>query len=230
MGIMITYGSYVKKDVNLSKSVSQIEIFDTAVAILSGLMIVPTVFIFSGEAGLQNSGAGLMFNALPKVFEAMGPIGKYIGILFFIMVLFAALTSSVSIMETIVASCMGFFKSSRKKTSLIIAAIFAAASIVICLGYNVWYFEYTLPNGSVGQLLDIMDYLSNSILMPIISLLTCVLIGWLLKPQTIIEEIEIGGVKFKKKGLYTVIIKFVAPVMLALILAQALGLTNFLFK
>ena len=230
MGIMITYGSYVKKDVNLSKSVSQIEIFDTAVAILSGLMIVPTVFIFSGEAGLQNSGAGLMFNALPKVFEAMGPIGKYIGILFFIMVLFAALTSSVSIMETIVASCMGFFKSSRKKTSLIIAAIFAAASIVICLGYNIWYFEFTLPNGSVGQLLDIMDYLSNSILMPIISLLTCVLIGWLLKPQTIIEEIEIGGVKFKKKGLYTVIIKFVAPVMLALILAQALGLTKFLFK
>lgn len=230
MGIMITYGSYVKKDVNLSKSVSQIEIFDTAVAILSGLMIVPTVFIFSGEAGLENSGAGLMFVALPKVFEAMGVIGKYVGITFFIMVIFAALTSSVSIMETIVASCMGFFKTTRKKTALIIAAIFATASIVICLGYNVLYFELTLPNGAVGQLLDVMDYLSNSVLMPIISLLTCILIGWILKPKSIIEEMEIGGVRFKKKTLYIAIVKYVAPVMLALILAQALGITNLLLK
>ncbi|MBE6797009.1 MAG: sodium-dependent transporter [Ruminococcaceae bacterium] len=230
MGIMITYGSYVKKDVNLSKSVSQIEIFDTAVAILSGLMIVPTVFIFSGEAGLENSGAGLMFVALPKVFEAMGVIGKYVGITFFIMVIFAALTSSVSIMETIVASCMGFFKTTRKKTSLIIAAIFATASVVICLGYNVLYFELTLPNGAVGQLLDVMDYLSNSVLMPIISLLTCILIGWILKPKSIIEEMEVGGVRFKKKTLYIAIVKYIAPVMLALILAQALGITNLLLK
>ena len=218
------------RSVNLTKSVSQIEIFDTAVAILSGLMIVPTVFIFSGEAGLENSGAGLMFVALPKVFEAMGVIGKYVGIAFFIMVIFAALTSSVSIMETIVASCMGFFKTTRKKTALIIAAIFAAASIVICLGYNVLYFELTLPNGAVGQLLDVMDYLSNSVLMPIISLLTCILIGWLLKPKTIIEEMEVGGVRFKKKTLYVAIVKYVAPVMLALILAQALGITNLLLK
>ena len=227
MGIMITYGSYVKKDVNLTKSVSQIEIFDTAVAILSGLMIVPTVFIFSGEAGLENSGAGLMFVAVQSgiIF-----LYKNVGIAFFIMVIFAALTSSVSIMETIVASCMGFFKTTRKKTALIIAAIFAAASIVICLGYNVLYFELTLPNGAVGQLLDVMDYLSNSVLMPIISLLTCILIGWLLKPKTIIEEMEVGGVRFKKKTLYVAIVKYVAPVMLALILAQALGITNLLLK
>ncbi len=230
MGIMITYGSYVKKDVNLSKSVTQIEVFDTAVAVLSGLMIVPTVFIFSGEAGLANSGAGLMFVALPKVFEAMGIFGKFVGILFFIMVIFAALTSSVSIMETIVASCMGRFGASRKKVSLIIAAIFAVASIVISLGYNVFYFEYTLPNGATAQLLDIMDYLSNSILMPTISFLTCILIGWILKPKTVIEEMEVGGFKFKKQALYTVIVKYVAPVMLLLILLQALGITNLIFN
>lgn len=103
MGIMITYGSYMKKDVNLEKSVSQIEIFDTGIAFFAGMMIVPAVFVFSGgDASAINAGPGLMFVTLPKVFMSM-PFGTIIGILFFILVLFAALTSSISLMETIVS-------------------------------------------------------------------------------------------------------------------------------
>ncbi len=229
MGIMITYGSYVKKDVNLTKSVIQIQVFDTVVAVLAGIMVVPTVFIFQGEKGLTESGPGLMFQSLPTVFNEMGAIGSIVGIAFFIMVLFAALTSSVSIMETIVASCMGFFKTTRKKASLIIAAIFIGLATVVCLGYNVFYFNITLPNGSAAQLLDILDYASNSILMPLLALLTCILIGWVLKPKTIIEEMQYGGAKFGLKYLYIAIIKFVAPLLLILILAQALGLTQLIF-
>ncbi|MBO5410251.1 MAG: sodium-dependent transporter [Clostridia bacterium] len=223
MGIMITYGSYVKKDVNLNKSVTQIEIFDTGVAILAGLMVIPTVFVYQGLEGM-GEGAGLMFVALPKIFSEMGAIGKYIGIVFFVMVLFAALTSSVSIMETVVANCMNIFHKSRKTTALIIAGIFALASVVICLGYNVFYFELTLPNGTVGQLLDVMDYLSNYFLMPIISLLTCILVGWIIKPKWVIDEVEASGHKFGRKTLYSVIIKYFAPVMMAVLFVKAIGL------
>ena len=223
MGIMITYGSYVKKDVNLNKSVTQIEIFDTGVAILAGLMVIPTVFVYQGLEGM-GEGAGLMFVALPKIFSEMGAVGKYIGIVFFVMVLFAALTSSVSIMETVVANCMNIFRKSRKTTALIIAALFAISSVIICLGYNVFYFELTLPNGTVGQLLDVMDYLSNYLLMPIISILTSVLIGWVLKPKWVADEIESSGHKFGRRTLYSVIIKYFAPVMMAVLFVKAIGL------
>ena len=161
MGIMITYGSYVKKDVNLSKSLSQIEIFDTTVAFLAGLMIIPAVYVFFGTEGMA-SGPSLMFVSLPKVFETMGPLGGILGMIFFLMVVFAALTSSVSILETLVANCMEIFHSTRKKTSLVIALLSAAASVIICMGYNVFYFEMKLPNGASAQLLDLMDYISNS--------------------------------------------------------------------
>jgi len=224
MGIMITYGSYVKKDVNLSKSVTQIELFDTGVAILAGLMVIPTVYVFQGLEGM-GEGAGLMFVALPKIFNEMGVMGRVIGFVFFIMVEFAALTSSVSIMETVVANCMNKFNVSRKKMSLIIFAIFAIAGIVICLGYNVFYFEINLPNGAQNQqLLDLMDYISNYFLMPIISLLTCVLVGWILKPKWVIDEVEASGHKFGRKTLYTVIIKYFAPVMMAILFIKAIGL------
>ena len=156
MGIMITYGSYVRKGINLNRSLSQIEFFDTLVAFLAGLMIIPAVYVFFGTEGMA-SGPSLMFVSLPKVFEAMGAVGGILGVVFFLMVLFAALTSSVSIMETLVANCMDIFHATRKKTSLVIGGISAIASLVICLGYNVFYFELRLPNGTTEQLLDLMD-------------------------------------------------------------------------
>ena len=223
MGIMVTYGSYVKKETNLVKSVNQIEIFDTAVAFLAGLMIVPAVYTFMGTEGMS-AGPSLMFVSLPKVFDAMGSIGVVVGIVFFVMVAFAALTSSVSIMEAIVACMMDQFHLTRKAATLISTAIALVGGIVVCLGYNIFYFELTLPNGGIGQVLDVMDYVSNNILMPVVAISTCVLIGWVVKPKTVIDEVTLGGLKFGREKLYVVMVKFITPVMLLFLLLQALGL------
>ncbi len=223
MGIMITYGSYVKKEVNLNRAINHIELFDTGVAFLAGMMIIPAVYVFSGTEGMS-SGPSLMFISLPKVFDAMGSIGIFVGLLFFVMTTFAALTSSVSIMETLVANCIQIFHASRKKVSLIICVLSAIASIVVCLGYNVFYFELTLPNGAIGQLLDVMDYISNSFLMPLISLLTCIFVGWIIGPKWIHEEMEYGGYTFHRKKLYTVMIRFIAPAIMAVLFLQSFGL------
>lgn len=222
MGIMIAYGSYVKKDVNLMKSINQIEIFDTAVALLAGLMIVPAVYVFMGTEGMSQ-GPGLMFVSLPKVFDGMGAAGIFIGILFFLMVIFAAVTSAVSVMEAIVSSLMDGRGWSRHKSTLIVTAYGLIGAVIVCLGYNVLYFELPLPNGTTGQILDLLDYISNNCLMPLVALLTCVLIGWVVKPKTIIDEVTLGGVRFGRRGLYVVMIKVIAPILLAALLLQSVG-------
>ena len=231
MGIMITYGSYVSKDTDLNKSVNQIELFDTVVAFLAGMMIIPAVFTFMGTEGMSASGPALMFVALPKVFVEMGSVvGPVVGILFFITVAFAALTSSVSIMEALVSCLMDKFQIERKKATLIIAAITAVVGLLVCLGYNVLYFEAILPNTPAGknaQLLDILDYASNYVLMPVVAIATCIFIGWIAKPKTIIEEVTCGGCKFGREKLYVVMVKFITPAMLTLLLLQALGLIKF---
>ena len=223
MGIMITYGSYVDKSVNLSTSIRNIEFFDTGVALLAGAMIVPAVYVFSGTEGMK-SGPSLMFVSLPKVFEAMGSMGKWVAVAFFLMLGFAALTSSVSIMETLVASCMAVFHTTRKRMCMLIGVLSAAAAAVICMGYNVFYFEWTLPNGSSAQLLDVMDYISNSCLMPLISFLTCVFVGWVIKPRWVCEEMEASGDRFHRSRLYTFMIRYAAPVIMAVLLLQSTGL------
>lgn len=222
MGIMITYGSYVKKEVNLSRSISQIELFDTGIAFLAGMMIIPAVYVFSGTEGMA-SGPSLMFISLPKVFDAMGGVGTIIGLVFFIMVGFAALTSCVSIMETLVANCMELFHATRKKMSMMIGVLSAAAACIICLGYNVFYFELPLPNGQTGQILDLMDYISNSFLMPLISMLTCIFVGWVIKPKWIIEEMESSGHPFRRKSIYTIMIRYVAPLIMAVLFLKSAG-------
>ena len=227
MGIMVAYGSYVKKETNLNKSVNQIEIFDTAVAFLAGMMIIPAVYAFMGHEGLSASGPGLMFKALPKIFDSMGTIGTIVGIAFFVMVFFAALTSSISIMEAIVASAMDKFHLERKKAVLAVAAITLVVGIIVCLGYNALYFEVTLPNGGIAQILDILDYISNSVLMPVVAIATCILVGWVAKPKTIIDEVTLGGVKFEREKLYVVMVKYITPVLLLILLLQSLGLLKF---
>lgn len=224
MGIMVTYGSYFKDEDNLMRSVNQIEIFDTVVAFLAGVMIIPAVYAFLGDEGLQNAGPGLMFVALPKVFAAMGPIGNVIGAAFFLMVLFAALTSSMSILEAIVSGLIDHFGWSRAKAVVIESAVALGLGILICLGYNAFYFELKLPNGSVGQILDIFDYISNNILMPVVAISTCILIGWIVKPGTIVDEATKNGERFGRKHLYIVMVKFIEPVLLLLLLVGSLGL------
>ena len=222
MGIMITYGSYVKKETNLVKSVNQIEIFDTLVAFLAGLMIVPAVYTFMGTEGMK-SGPSLMFISLPKVFGAMGAAGAVVGVVFFLTVAFAALTSSVSVLEAIVSSVMDKFHLARKKAAVLVTLFTLVVGIVVCLGYNVFYFELNLPNGTVAQILDVMDYISNYCLMPVVAIATCILVGWILKPKAIIDEITLGGVSFGREKLYVVMVKVVTPVMLFFLLLQSLG-------
>ena len=222
MGIMIAYGSYMRDDTNLSKAIGQIEVFDTGIAFLAGAMIIPAVFVFMGKDGMQ-AGPGLMFVSLPRVFQQMGPFGGYVGCLFFAMVLFAATTSAVSILEAVVASFMDQFHVTRKTAVLSEGAIALILGIIVCMGYNKLFFNIKLPNGADAQILDIMDYVSNNLMMPVVAIGTCILIGWILKPEIIINEVTKNGEKFGRRGLFIVMIKFVAPVLLAVLLLKALG-------
>ena len=225
MGIMITYGSYVKNEVNLNKATNQIEIFDTGVAFLAGMMIIPAVFVFLGKDGMA-SGPSLIFISLPKVFDAMGVFGRPVAIAFFLMMGFAALTSCVSVMETLVANCMELYHKPRKKMCGAVGIYSLVTAVLICLGYNKLYFELKLPNGSVGQLLDVMDYISNSFLMPFISLLTSILIGWVIGPDWIIGEVERNGEHFKRAGLYRFMIRYVVPVVMLILFLVSTGFAD----
>lgn len=217
MGIMITYGSYMKKDVNLESSVKQIELFDTGIAFLAGLMIVPAVFSFSGgdEAAL-GKGPGLMFVTLPKVFDSMTG-GEIIGSIFFLLVLFAALTSSISLMETVVSILKDKFGWSRTVTCLIVFAGCILFGLPSSLGFGIWS-DITILGMSF---LDFFDFVSNSVLMPIVALLTCFFVGYVIKPKTLIEEIELSAC-FKRKKLFTVMIKYIAPICIVLILISSI--------
>ena len=231
MGIMITYGSYVKKDTDLNKSVNQIELFDTIVAFLAGMMIIPAVYTFMGREGMSASGPALMFVALPKVFGEMGTVvGTIVGVLFFLTVAFAALTSSVSIAEAIVSCVMDQFNVKRKTAILWVSLSTLIMGTIVCLGYNVLYFEAVLPNTPAGknaQILDILDYLSNYILMPVVSIATCVFVGWVVKPKTVIDEVRRNGESFGREKLYIIMVKYITPVLLAFLLFQALGIVKF---
>ncbi len=224
MGIMVAYGSYVRDDANLVSSIAQIEIFDTAVAFLAGVMIIPAVYTFMGREGMASSGPSLMFVSLPKVFSSMGRVGNLVGCLFFAMVLFAALTSAISVMEAVVSSFMDKFHISRVKAAAIETGIALVGGIVVCLGYNRLYFDITLPNGAHAQVLDIMDYVSNNFFMPLVAIGTCILIGWVVKPETVVDEVEKSGVKFGRRRLYRMMIKYIAPVLLVILLLKSLGI------
>lgn len=219
MGIMITYGSYMKKENNLEQSVRQIEIFDTAIAFLAGLMIIPGVFAFSGgTAESLNQGPGLMFVTLPKVFNSM-PMGGLIGTAFFILVFFAALTSAISLMETIVSIIMDKFKWNRNITVLFVTVLALLMGIPSSLGFGAWdHIKF------IGMsILDTFDFLSNSVLMPIAAFFTCVFVGYVIKPKTIIDEVKESDGTFKSEKLFTIMIKWIAPIFLIAILASSVA-------
>ncbi len=222
MGILVTYGSYMKDDVDLNRSVHHIEIFDTGIAVLAGMMIIPAVYMFKGLEGMS-AGPGLMFVSLPNVFMSMGTVGRFVGLLFFIMVAFAALTSSIAIFEAMVSGLIDKFRWPRQKSVVIAGLVSFVLSIIICLGYKQLYFELPLPNGTTAQLLDVFDYVSNNIIMPILAILTCVLIGWIVKPDYIISEIQRNGEPFRRKWVYIIMVKYVAPVFLVILLLFSVG-------
>lgn len=216
MGIMITYGSYLGKKEQLESCVRQIEIFDTAIAFLSGLIVIPSVFAFSGgDESVLNSGPSLMFITLPKVFESMA-MGDFMGGLFFLLVLFAALTSAISMMETLVSFLEEATKLHRIKICLIIAGLSWLFAIPSSLGFGMWS-EVQILGFSI---LDFLDFFSNSVLMPVVAFLTCVFVGFVITPQTIVDEVSESS-EFKSEKIYRVIIKYVAPVFILIILGSS---------
>ncbi len=217
MGIMVTYGSYMKREDDLEKSVSQIEIFDTGIAFLAGLMVIPAVFAFSGgdEAAL-NQGAGLMFVTLPKVFADAGTLGLVFGGLFFLLVLFAALTSSVSLMETVVSIFQDTFHWSRKFTCTLVMLGCLVLALPSSLGYGV--LDWIAPLGF--SLLDFFDFISNSVLMPIVALFTCLFVGWVVKPKLVVDEVKRSS-RFPREKLFVVVIRYVAPICILLVLISS---------
>ena len=213
MGIMITYGSYMRKEDNLEQSVRHIEIFDTGIAFLAGMMVVPPVFAFAGgDPSKINSGPGLMFQTLPQVFGTMKG-GSIVGLVFFTLVLLAALTSSISLMETIVSVVMEKFKVKRIPACLIVIVFSLVLGLVSVFGFNIW--SNVQPFGQ-SDLLTFFDFLSNNIMMPIVALLTCILIGYVVKTTYVEEEVQINS-PFKSKGMYRIMIKFVAPIFMVVI-------------
>lgn len=217
MGIMVTYGSYMKREDDLEKSVSQIEIFDTGIAFLAGLMVIPAVFAFSGgdEAAL-NQGAGLMFVTLPKVFADAGTLGLVFGGLFFLLVLFAALTSSVSLMETVVSIFQDTFHWSRKFTCTLVMLGCLVLALPSSLGYGL--LDWIAPLGF--SLLDFFDFISNSVLMPIVALFTCLFVGWVVKPKLVVDEVKRSS-RFPREKLFVVVIRYVAPICILLVLISS---------
>ncbi|MBQ8287926.1 MAG: sodium-dependent transporter [Clostridia bacterium] len=220
MGIMITYGSYMKKDVSLESSVRNIEIFDTGIAFVAGLMVIPSVFSAASTGGgsvedMLVSGPSLMFVTLPHVFDSM-PGGAIIGALFFLLVIFAALTSSISLFETVVSIINDKFHLSRKLCCAITLVISVLLGVPSSLGNGLWASIQLLGM----DFLTFFDFISNSVLMPLVALLTCVFVGYILKPKALIEEIELTG-RFRSKGLFTVMIKYVAPIFIVLILVSS---------
>ena len=214
MGIMVTYGSYMRKQDSVEGSTRQISFFDTLIAIIAGLIIVPSVVIFSGgDAAALGAGPGLMFVTLPKVFDSMRG-GHIVGAAFFILVAFAALTSSVSLLETMVSIVTEKFKLKRAASTVICLLIVFVMGMLSVLGYSNWsnvtIFGY--------QILDFFDFISNNIMMPIVALLTCILIGYIVKPSYIEEETTLNGETFKSKGLYEIMTRFVCPVFMIIIL------------
>ena len=218
MGIMITYGSYTKKETDLVKSVNQIELFDTGVALLAGLMIIPTVFAFQGVEGLSKAGPGLMFQSLPMIFAEM-PGGTIIGLVFFVLVLFAALTSSISLMETIVSMFMDKLKLGRKPACFVVLAVSLVLGVPSSMGNGLWSHITLLGM----DFLSFFDFVSNIVIMPIVALLTCILIGWIIGTKTVTDEVTRNGESFGRKRLYEIMIKYFAPVFLVVILLEGIG-------
>ena len=218
MGIMITYGSYMKKEDDIEASVRNVEIFDTGIAFLAGLMIVPAVFVFNnGDTEALKAGPTLMFITLPKVFDSMAG-GHMIGAVFFILVFFAALTSAISLMETVVSIFVEKTGKSRKFITICVTIYTILMAVPSSLGFGIW--SHISVKGL--SILDMWDFLSNSVLMPIVALLTCIFVGYVVKTNIVTDEVKVSTDKFKSEKLYVVLIKYFSPILIVLILISSI--------
>ena len=219
MGILVTFGSYMKKDVSIEDSTQNVEIFDTAIAIMAGLMIIPAVFSFSGgDPDTLQAGPSLMFITLPKVFAEMG-LGTVVGVLFFVLVLFAAVTSSIALTESAVSTFEDELGWDRKRSTVLIGVIMIALGSLSALGYG--------PLAGVTvfgmQMLDFFDFLTNSVMMPIAAIATCLLISRVVSVDAIAQEVTAEGKPFRRKRIFCFMIRWLCPIFAAIILASSVA-------
>ena len=239
MGIMITYGSYMKKEDSIEKSVRRIEVFDTLIAVIAGLMIIPVVYMFAVKTGTpvkdaMNAGPGLMFVTLPKVFADFGTVGAWVGMIFFLLVIFAALTSAISLYEACVAAVCDLLNMKRKNATFFMFFVIAFLASFSALGYGPWskvtIMDTLASLGCTGdwiaspffklQFLDFFDFITNSFLMPIVAAATCFFVGWVIGPKTIEDEVCFGGHKFVARKLYNVMVRYIAPLLILAVLVS----------
>ena len=219
MGILVTFGSYMKKDISIEGSTRNVEVFDTAIAIMAGLMIIPAVFAFSGgDSGTLNAGPSLMFITIPKVFDSMG-MGTFVGILFFLLVLFAAVTSSIALTESAVSTFEDEFGWGRKKATVIIGVVMLALGSLSSLGYG--------PLAGIEiigmQFLDFFDFLTNSVMMPIAAIATCLLVTRVIGVEGIEQEVLEEGGTFRRKKVFNVMIRYICPIFAIIILISSVA-------
>lgn len=219
MGILVTFGSYMKEDVSIEDATRHVELFDTAIAIMAGLMIIPAVFAFSGgEMDTLQAGPSLMFITIPKVLASMG-FGTLAGILFFVLVLFAALTSAIALTESAVSTFEDELGWNRHKATVVIGVIIVVLGTLSSLGYGPLAFAQIIGM----SFLDFFDFLTNSVMMPIAAMATCLLVVRVLGTDKIAEEVEKGGAPFKKKKIFEVMIKYLCPIFVAVILISSVA-------
>ena len=213
---MVTYGSYMKKDVSITSSAFQTTTTTLGISLLAGLMIIPATFATLGSADevAKNSGPSLMFLVIPKVFEKFGGIATVIGFVFFLLVMFAALTSMISLVEACVSILQDTLEWKRRKALLVTVIVLSATGIIVTLGYS--SLSFIQPLGAGSTILDFLDFLTSSVMMPLGGLLMCLFFGWIRKPEVLIDEVRISG-DFKHSGLWSVMIKYIAPILLVAI-------------
>ena len=219
MGILVTFGSYMLKDMSIEDSTQNVEIFDTAIAIMAGLMIIPAVFAFSGgDPNTLKAGPALMFITIPKVFANMG-LGTGIGILFFLLVLFAAMTSSIALTESAVSTFEDELYWGRKKSTIVMAVIMVSLGSLSCLGYG------PLANVTIigMQFLDFFDFLTNSVMMPIAAIATCLLVSRVIGVKKIEKEVTLEGKPFRRKKIFYFMIQYLCPIFAAIILISSVA-------
>ena len=220
MGIMITYGSYMRRCDSVPKASVRIVAADTFVAVLSGFMIIPVVVMFAAKAGeggrvAIDAGPGLMFVTLPKVFASLGAAGTWIGFLFFVLVLFAAFTSAISMTEACVAAVCDFFRIGRNASMAAVGIWTILLGAVSAFGYGRW--AGFRPCGLPA--LEFFDS-SMNVLTPVVAALTCLFVGWTLRPKRILAECRRDGSAIGFKLFYIVMVRFIAPLLVLAILVS----------
>ncbi|MEG1583429.1 MAG: sodium-dependent transporter [Anaerovorax sp.] len=227
MGVMVTYGSYLSKQENLVKNTFTVCSLDTMVALIAGLAIIPAVLISGVEVGM---GGGFAFISLATVFQGM-PFGAFFGMLFYVLLFFAALTSAISILEGTVAYVSEEMNFDRKKVTMVLGGVMFLIGMLYTLGQaysgmkGIWFDASGVSYPGFG---DFMEYLTDRLLMPICALAFCIFVGWFWGIDKACDEISSGGkYRFALRNVWIVLVKFVAPIAIILILLSGFGVFGF---